>query len=163
MKLVAYLLTCIALVLASAGCAPGGGETIKFRREDFIKSMLLFTRLVLVVVVLLSAAGGAFGQPYPTKPIQLIVPWAPGAGCDLAARLGSTHATNKWGVSVNVLNVTGASGVTGMLQALNARPDGYTLLMDGNVTSSFMFGSRTDLPLKIEDRGYVSMATAETG
>ena len=128
-----------------------------------MKSMLRFTRLVLVVVVLLSAAGGAFGQTYPTKPIQLIVPWAPGAGCDLSARLVATHATNKWGVSVNVLNVTGASGVTGMLQALNARPDGYTLLMDGNVTSSFMFGSRTDLPLKIEDRVYVSMATAEPG
>jgi len=128
-----------------------------------MKSMLRFTSLVLFVMVLLSAAGGAFGQTYPTKPIQLIVPWAPGAGCDLSARVVAPYATKKWGVSVNVLNVTGASGVTGMLQALNARPDGYTLLMDGNVTSSFMFATRTDLPLKIEDRVYAAMATAEPG
>jgi tripartite-type tricarboxylate transporter receptor subunit TctC len=79
----------------------------------------------------------------------------------MSARLVAAYATKKWGVSVNVLNVTGASGVTGMLQALNASPDGYTLLMDGNVTSSFMFASRTDLPLKIEDRVYAAMATAD--
>jgi tripartite-type tricarboxylate transporter receptor subunit TctC len=64
-------------------------------------------------------------------------------------------------VSVNVVNVPGASNVTGMLQALNASPDGYTLLMDGSVTSSFMFASRTDLPLKLEDRVFVAMATGE--
>ncbi len=126
-----------------------------------MKSLLRFTGVVLCVVVLLSVAGGAFGQTYPTKPVELIVPWAPGSGCDMSARLVAAYAAKKWGVSVNVLNVTGASGVTGMLQVLNARPDGYTLLMDGNVTSSFMFASRTDLPVKIEDRVYAAMATSD--
>jgi tripartite-type tricarboxylate transporter receptor subunit TctC len=126
-----------------------------------MKSVLRFTSLGLFVVALLSAVGGAFGQTYPTKPVELIVAFAPGSGNDMSARLVAAYAAKKWGVSVNVLNVTGASGVTAMLQVLNARPDGYTLLMDGNVTSSFMFASRTDLPVKIEDRTYAVMATSD--
>ncbi len=93
---------------------------------------------------------------YPTKPIDLIVPYAPGAGTDLSARLVSAYAAKKFGVPVNVVNVTGASGVTGMIQALRSQPDGYTLLMEGSSTSSFMFAARSDMPLKLEDRTFVA-------
>jgi len=98
---------------------------------------------------------------YPIKPIDLIVAFAPGAGTDVVARLVAGYATKKFGVPVNVVNVTGASGVTGMLQVLRAAPDGYTLLMDGNVTSSFMFAARTDLPLKLEDRTYIARVSTD--
>ena len=117
---------------------------------------------LLVVLSGLACAPGAAETPkYPTKPVDLIVPWAPGGGADQSARMVAAYASKKWGVPVNVLNVTGASGVTGMLQALNAAPDGYTLLMDGNVTSSFMYAVRTDLPLGIDDRTYLVTATAD--
>jgi tripartite-type tricarboxylate transporter receptor subunit TctC len=123
---------------------------------------LAYLVLAISVVLASSACNPAAEAPkYPTKPIDLIVPWAPGGGADMSARMTAAYASKKFGVPVNVLNVTGASGVTGMLQALNASPDGYTLLMDGNVTSSFMYATRTDLPLKIEDRVYTAMATAD--
>jgi len=98
---------------------------------------------------------------YPTKPIDLIVPYAPGAGTDLSARLVSAYAAKKFGVPVNVVNVTGASGVTGMIQALRSAPDGYTLLMEGSSTSSFMFAARSDLPMKLEDRTFVASTLAD--
>lgn len=118
----------------------------------------------LVAIFILAGAGWTQEKksvPYPTKPIDLIVPWAPGGGTDMSARVVAAYGTKKLGVPVNVVNVTGASGITGMMQVLKARPDGNTMLMDGNVTSSFMFATRTDLPMKIEDRTYIARATTD--
>jgi len=120
--------------------------------------------VALCIVLLLTSASWSQEKKavkYPTKPIDIIVPWAPGGGTDMSARVAAAYATKKLGVPVNVVNVTGASGVTGMLQVLKGAPDGYTLLMDGNVTSSFMFAARTDLPLTIEDRTYIARATTD--
>jgi tripartite-type tricarboxylate transporter receptor subunit TctC len=79
----------------------------------------------------------------------------------MSARLLAPYAVKKLGVPVNVVNVSGASGVTGMLQALKATPDGYSLLYDGNSVSSMMFGTRTDLPLKLEDRIFINRTTTD--
>jgi tripartite-type tricarboxylate transporter receptor subunit TctC len=120
--------------------------------------------VVLCIVLLLASAGWSQEKKatkYPTQPIDLIVPWAPGGGCDMSARVVAAYATKKLGVPVNVVNVTGASGVTAMMQVLKTSPDGHTLLMDGNVTSSFMFAARTDLPVTIEDRTYMARATTD--
>ena len=92
---------------------------------------------------------------YPSKPVQLIVPFAPGGGQDLSGRLIAAYATKKWGQPVNVVNTTGASGLTGLLQVMNAAPDGYTMLVDGNVTSSLLAASRSDLPVDIDNRSYL--------
>lgn len=116
---------------------------------------------ILVVLASLACTPATQVPKYPTKQIDLIVPWAAGGGADQSARMTAAYASKKFGQTVNVVNVVGASGVTGMLQALNSAADGYTLLMDGNVTSSFMYATRTDLPLKIEDRTYAAMATAD--
>ncbi len=93
---------------------------------------------------------------YPTKPVDLIVAWAPGGGADMSARVVAPYAAKKFGLPVNVVNVSGASGVTGMLQALRAAPDGYTMFYDNNTTSSMMFATRPDLPLKLEDRTFIA-------
>jgi putative tricarboxylic transport membrane protein len=103
----------------------------------------------------------AGGSGYPNKPITIIVAYAPGGGADQSARVIASYATKKFGVPVNVTNVTGASGVTGMLEALQSPPDGYTLFLDGNVTSSFMYATRTSLPIGIEDRRYIARATTD--
>ena len=98
---------------------------------------------------------------YPTKPIELVVPAAPGGGADLAARLVAGYASKKWGQPVNVLNMAGASGITGLLQVINAAPDGYTLLMDGNYLSSLLAASRTDMPVSLDQRTYMGRATID--
>jgi tripartite-type tricarboxylate transporter receptor subunit TctC len=69
---------------------------------------------------------------WPTKPVTIIVPFAPGGGTDLGARLLAQKLTVKWGQSVVVDNKGGAGGIVGVEAAVRAKPDGYTLLV-GNV------------------------------
>ena len=86
-------------------------------------------RTLLVLLALLVAAGAASAQPYPAKPVRLVVGFAPGGGTDLIARLLSQKLTERWGQPVVVENKLGASGnIAGELVAKSA-PDGYTLLM----------------------------------
>lgn len=116
---------------------------------------------VLSLVSLGSAYGAAHSVKYPNKPITLIASFAPGSAVDMSARVVAAYATKKWGVTVNVQNVIGASGVTGTLQVLNAKPDGYTLLLETATQSSFLFATQTNLPMKIDGRDYVAMVTTD--
>jgi tripartite-type tricarboxylate transporter receptor subunit TctC len=84
-----------------------------------------------VVPALLAAAvaGGAFGQVYPSKPIRLIVPFAPGGGTDITARAVAQKLTETWGQTVVTDNRPGANGTIGVDVAAKSAPDGYTLTM----------------------------------
>jgi tripartite-type tricarboxylate transporter receptor subunit TctC len=75
------------------------------------------------------AAGFAQGQQYPTKPIRIIVPFAPGGGSDLIGRLIAQKLTGRLGQQVIVENKPGAGGNLGAEQAVKAPADGYTLLL----------------------------------
>jgi tripartite-type tricarboxylate transporter receptor subunit TctC len=70
----------------------------------------------------------ANGETYPTRQIELIIPLAAGGGTDIFCRQISTALYKIIGVPVVVNNVTGSSGMRGIGTALNARPDGYTLI-----------------------------------
>jgi tripartite-type tricarboxylate transporter receptor subunit TctC len=68
---------------------------------------------------------------YPSKPITIIVPLAPGGGTDLAARLMAQHLTQSLGQQVVVENHPGAAGTIGVQAGRAADPDGYTLVVIG--------------------------------
>mgnify|MGYP001610967581 CR=1 FL=1 len=84
-------------------------------------------------------AAGAAGQPlqraeavaagYPSKPIRLIVPFPPGGGTDLVARLLSQRLTERFGQQVVVDNRGGANTIIGTELAAKAAPDGYTMVL----------------------------------
>lgn len=74
-------------------------------------------------------ATGATAQPYPAKPIRIIVPYAPGGGVDIIARATAQELSRRVNQQVIVDNRTGAGGNVGSEMAAKSTPDGYTLLM----------------------------------
>ena len=82
-------------------------------------------------------AAAAFAQDaanYPNRPIRLIVPFAPGGGLDITARLVGHKLTEKWGQNVVVDSRPGAATIVGTEIASKAAPDGHTVLM---ITTTF--------------------------
>ena len=120
-------------------------------------------RMVLWLVLVLTCVGSvAEAQPaYPTRPIEIIVAYNPGGAADVAARLVAAHASKKWGQPVSVVNMPGASGITGALRALNARPDGYTLLLDPHATSAMLFAVESDVPFKMDGKTQIALITLD--
>jgi tripartite-type tricarboxylate transporter receptor subunit TctC len=91
---------------------------------------------VFLVAALLALAGPvppACAQgSYPNRPVTMIVPFPPGGGTDVGARIIAQKLGAKWGQSVVVENRAGAAGIVGMEAAAKAKADGHTIIM-GNV------------------------------
>lgn len=89
--------------------------------------MLTRTGTLLVALVLALGPSAAWAQPFPAKPIELIVPTPPGGGTDITARLLAELAEPFVGQKVVVVNKPGGSGSVGIALLARARPDGHTL------------------------------------
>jgi len=93
------------------------------------------TQRTLLAIVCLAAAAGAYAQSaenYPTRPVRMIIPFAPGGASDFAGRILQAKLGEELGQQVVADNRTGASGNVGVEIAARANPDGYTILV-GNV------------------------------
>lgn len=84
------------------------------------------------LAIMLAGAWPAAAQPFPNKPIHMIVGFAAGGGTDIAARMVAQKLSDALGQPVIIDNRPGAGGTTGNLAAAKASPDGYTLLMTAN-------------------------------
>jgi tripartite-type tricarboxylate transporter receptor subunit TctC len=89
--------------------------------------MSQLSRLLGLLIALCACAAAA--QSYPTKPVRIVVPFSPGGGTDIAARILAQKLTERTGQSFFVDNRPGASGIIGTELVAKSPPDGYTLLV----------------------------------
>jgi len=84
-----------------------------------------FAALALAAAASLPAGA----QPYPAKPVHIVVPFAPGGGSDFIARFIAQRLSTSLGSQVIVENRPGAGGLLGIEQGVKSAPDGYTLTL----------------------------------
>jgi tripartite-type tricarboxylate transporter receptor subunit TctC len=83
----------------------------------------------LVFAAAAALAAGCFAQDWPTKPVRVIVPFAPGGPVDIIARIVGAKLNDTLGQQFVIENRTGAGGNIGAAAAAKSTPDGYTVLM----------------------------------
>src|SRR5512132_3030430 len=88
-----------------------------------------FRWLPIALAVLALAAGPAAAQTYPSKPIRIVVPYPPGGGTDVVARILSEPLSAELGQPIIIDNRGGAAGNVGTDIVAKAPADGYTLLL----------------------------------
>ena len=102
--------------------------------------------LAALCAVLTALAAPAFAQPYPTRPITILTPFAAGSVTDAAARLISVSLQEALGQPIVIENRAGAGGLLAANAVARARPDGYTLLFTTNSTPSAANGLFKNVP-----------------
>lgn len=101
------------------------------------RSIALTRRLVLGLPILLVCnLGAAQGQPFPDRPLRLVVPYAAGAAADQLGRLLAERLARDLGQAVIVDNRAGAGGTLGADYVAKSAPDGYTLLLGTDASQS---------------------------
>jgi len=103
-----------------------------------------------VFICLLALATGACAQAWPSKPVTLVVPFAPAGGTDITARTLAARLTQKWGQPAIVENRGGAGGLLGADVVAKAKPDGYTLLIANVGITSINPALYTKMPYNAE-------------
>ncbi len=110
----------------------------------------MFSRPFAWLLVACAMAGfahaPAHSQPYPNKPIRIVVPYAVGGGLDVLARMIGEGLTLKWKQPVTVENRVGAAGNIGADLVYRAKPDGYTILVTTEAPLAVNKGLYRNLP-----------------
>ena len=91
---------------------------------------------ILLALLLCLAAPSVLAQAYPAKPVRMVVPFAPGGGVDVTARILAQQLTERTKQTFLVENRTGASGIIGTEFVAKSAPDGYTLLVGSQTTQA---------------------------
>lgn len=99
-----------------------------------------------LLLTLAFVAGAASPQQYPSKPLRIVVPYGPGTGVDVAARIVGEPLAKSVGQAVVIDNRPGAAGTIGTGAAAAAPPDGYTMLVNAS--------SHTSVPALMRNLSY---------
>lgn len=122
---------------------------LKFFRAGAIGAALL--------PALIGAASAQDDKKFPSKPIEIIVPFAPGGSTGLSARAIATALEERFRMSVRVVHKPGGNTVPALEEVMRSAPDGHTLLLDSPASSSMLEVVLPNLPLKVMDRTFITM------
>src|SRR4029450_12950360 len=86
----------------------------------------------LGTALLLAVSPFALAQSYPSRPINMIVPFPPGGNTDIMARALQNEMAKALGQTVVIINKGGAAGTLGLIDLARAAPDGYTVALTPN-------------------------------
>jgi tripartite-type tricarboxylate transporter receptor subunit TctC len=119
-------------------------------------------RLILLSLIFLlitqSVEKAQSQDKFPTKPIDIIVPYGPGGGTDVVIRVVAAYLNKKWHVPVNVINKAGGNTIPARLEVFRSSPDGYTVLGD-NESGSMLGVTEKNLPFTTMDRTFICIVT----
>jgi tripartite-type tricarboxylate transporter receptor subunit TctC len=103
--------------------------------------MASWFRMLAAGAAVLAAASSASAQPFPSRPVHILVPYAAGGAVDILARTLGDAVSQKWGQSVIIENRPGAGGVIASQALVTSPPDGYTLIVvaSGHPTNPFLY------------------------
>jgi tripartite-type tricarboxylate transporter receptor subunit TctC len=101
---------------------------------------------VSATLAVLIGTAEALAQPYPTRPLRIVVPYPPGGGNDIIGRIAAEELTRRLGQQAIVDNRPGGSTVIGAEIVAKAPPDGHTLLVTSHTTFAFIPNLRSKLP-----------------
>jgi tripartite-type tricarboxylate transporter receptor subunit TctC len=117
-----------------------------------MRSVIFGTLSILAAFI----GGSVQAQEYPTRPIRLVVPFAPGGGADVTARIAAEALTRQFGQQVVVENRAGATGIVGTTYVAGAEPDGYTLLWTTTDNFSIAPAIRKELSYNVEELSFIA-------
>src|SRR6266545_2410470 len=105
-----------------------------------MKTLRMLTGLALLVLSLPALAQASAADAYPSRPIRLVVPYAPGGVSDITGRIVAQKMSELLGQSVVVENRAGAGGMVGTGSVAKSAPDGYTIVLSS--LSAYAIGPR---------------------
>jgi tripartite-type tricarboxylate transporter receptor subunit TctC len=98
--------------------------------------MRLLKRRALITMALITLCHPAGAQDYPSRPVTIVVPFAPGGSTDLLSRMVGQKLEQRWGKTFVIENKPGAASLVAASAVAKANPDGYTLMMAPSATMS---------------------------
>src|SRR5688572_9876349 len=115
------------------------------RQSNHEEKLMLRLARASVLALVVVGSSPASADPYPDRPIRLTVPFAPGGGTDINARILQDPIGNALGQTIVIDNRPGAGSSLGSAMAARATPDGYTLLL-GTISLTRNPAAYKDLP-----------------
>jgi tripartite-type tricarboxylate transporter receptor subunit TctC len=128
------------------------------RRQHYLDLAVILSVLFILMLAGWTERVHAQGK-YPTRAIEMILPYAPGGATDIAARDIANYLRKKWGVPVNVVSKPGGRGIPALVDLYQAAPDGYTMLGEDSSSASMLAAATAgtkDLPFETLDRTFVA-------